>query len=121
MRVHIGDLLSVITGIMLAPGGFGDVHRLLDHLTGDTLFTHQLPRAFDFVKPIMAERYPALAAIDVPKDVGARFKEWLASTVATHGEFFDVDPIAGNQWERRDPISEAQAMFGDRMLVVNAP
>lgn len=117
MRVHIGDLLSVITGRMLAPGGFGDVHKLLDYITGDQLFTHQLLRAFEVVKPIMAERYPTLAAIDVPEDVGARFKEWLADVASKHGEMHDVEPI-GNAWERRDPMAEAVEMFGDRLSIV---
>ena len=42
---HIGDILSVTTGRLVSPRRMDGVYDILNFMTGDNLFTHQLPRA----------------------------------------------------------------------------
>lgn len=58
-------VLTVTTGILLTT--IDELYRILDHLTGDQLFTHQLPRAAEFAKPLLFEKYPELETIQIPQ------------------------------------------------------
>lgn len=122
-RVHLGDVLSVTTGHFLAPGGFGDVHALLDYLTGDTLFTHQLPRAVEECAPALLRQFPALADVVVPEfDDPSEVDVWLAARVAEYGEHLDVEPLAPGEHERRDPLTELAGMLRpDQSMIVVDP
>ena len=57
---HIGAILSVTTGRLVAPNGIEDVYSILNHMTGDNLFTHQLPRAGEECKPWLLRQHPQL-------------------------------------------------------------
>lgn len=123
MRFHIGDVLSVISGRLVSPDLMSGLHRFLDYMTGDQLFTHQLPRAMRVCAETLRERYPHLAEVEIPDDVGRRHLEWLALVVKAHGETVDVDPLPGGVWMRRDPIAELEEMVGPQrtLVVVEAP
>lgn len=42
---HIGDVLSAMTGTLVSPRHIGGVYDVLNWMTGESLMTHQLPRA----------------------------------------------------------------------------
>jgi hypothetical protein len=118
-KFHLGDVLSVTTERLVSPNGVGGVYRILNHLTGDDLFTHQLPRAVDACKPAVLAQHPQLADVEVPGDFGgeAGVRSWLAEQVAVYGERLEVTPVAG--WEPRDPIAELVERVGaDRVVPV---
>jgi hypothetical protein len=48
---HLGDLLSVTTGILVSLDHIGGVYRVVDFVTGQQHMTHQLPRACGVVNP----------------------------------------------------------------------
>jgi hypothetical protein len=62
-------VLTVTTGRLLTKrkaaddNGIGDLYELLDWLTGDANFTHQLGRAAEECKPWLFKTHPELAAI----------------------------------------------------------
>lgn len=118
-RFHLGTVLSVTTGKFVSPQGFGDVHRLLDHLTGDTLFTHQLPRATDECKPYLLARFPQLADVRTPGEFVSvvHVWDWLAEQVALHGEWLDVEPMPAVDHTRIDPMVELR-MVAPHMEVI---
>lgn len=43
---HVGDVLSAMTGTLVSPTMMTGVDQIMDYLTGESLFTHQLVRAF---------------------------------------------------------------------------
>jgi hypothetical protein len=45
----LGEVLSIATTKLLTP--FEGVYRILNWMTDDSLYTHQLPRACDECKP----------------------------------------------------------------------
>lgn len=110
MTCDLGTVLSVTTGILLTRN-FGDVHRLMDHLTGDTLFTHQLSRAFKPCKVALLAQFPRLADVTPPANVGEILDAWLETESVLHGNSFDVVPMAPDAWERRPPLEELQSMM----------
>jgi hypothetical protein len=109
---HLGDILSVVTGILVAPDGMVAVAALLDFLTGDQLFTHQLPRAGEVCGPWLRELFPDLAGVDAGEMPAGDVAGWLAGMVARFGERRVVRPLPARRWERREPIGELLGMMG---------
>src|SRR3989344_6645903 len=62
---HLGDVLSITTGRLVSPRHIDGVYDILTFMTGDTLFTHQLPRASDECKPYLVKQFPQLAATEM--------------------------------------------------------
>jgi hypothetical protein len=122
MKFHLSDILSITTGRMFSLRGMEGIYRILNFMTGDSLFTHQLPRALHYCGPAMREQFPALVGVAEPKE-GASEKEiadWLAAMVTAHGDELDVRPLAPGVWESRDPVRELVDMVGpEKVIVVN--
>ena len=111
MKFHLGDVLSITTGILLSPDGMNGVYRILNHMTGDDLFTHQLPRAAEECRPTLREQHPALAGIEPPElDGEAAAMAWLAEQVTEYGEMFDVEPLSAGDHMRINPLAELSMM-----------
>ncbi|MCG5464202.1 hypothetical protein MED01_002367 [Micromonospora sp. MED01] len=118
MRFHLGDILTVTTDVFVAPDGFGAVHKLLDHMTGDTLFTHQLPRAADECKPELLRQHPDLAAIVPPTFNGeAHVRSWLTEQADRYGTHREVQPLPTGDHTRINPLDEL-AMNHPHLAVV---
>ncbi len=110
---HLGDILTITTGRLVSPRHMDGVYDVLNWMTGDDLFTHQLPRAMDECQPHLLAQHPDLARIEVPDfdairpdRVKAWIDEWLARMVAVHGEHREVAPLAANEHTRIDPLAE---------------
>ena len=90
-KFHLGDVLSITTGWLVSPRGMGGVQDILDFMTGDNLFTHQLP--WVRCKPYLLEQFPQLAEVDASGVNIENHRRWLAEQVAKYGEEFEVKPI----------------------------
>jgi hypothetical protein len=79
-------ILTVTTGRLLTVGagpqdnGIGDLYELLNWMTEDNLFTHQLGRAAEECKPVILELYPELAVLGSPSAM-AKLDEWISRYV----------------------------------------
>lgn len=112
---HLGAILSVTTGHLLAPSGISGVHELLDFMTGDTLFTHQLPRACDECAPALLAQHPQLAGIGVPEFTDpADVDPWVTRQAGRFGEQLPVAPLAPGVHEFKGPLTELAEMLGGR-------
>lgn len=104
---HIGDILSITTGRLVAPGHMSAVHEILDWMTGDSLFTHQLPRASDECGPALREQHPDLGAVEAPEFADpAHVDRWLTEQVDRFGERREVSALAVGGHAFIDPIAE---------------
>jgi hypothetical protein len=119
---HLGDVLSVTTERLVSPDGIEGIYRILNHMTGDDLMTHVLPRANDACRPVLLAQHPQLAAAKPPPEGfenPAHVWRWLAVQVAMFGERLGVAPMTPGQWAHRDPIGELVDMVGaDRVVGV---
>jgi len=121
-RFHIGDLLSITDGRLLSPDHMDGIYRLIDHVTGQPHFTHQLPRAAGPVKAWLIQQFPWLDGLGPDQDADLTgMMTWLSQAGAEHGEFHDVEPMPLGMYVGREPIAELMEMVGeDRVIVVQA-
>lgn len=101
---HLGDILSITTGRLVSPTLMDGVYAILNHMTGESLFTHALIRASRVCKPVLLEQHPDLAAVDAESVTGENWTHWLAEQVQRFGERRDV--VALQSYESKDPITE---------------
>jgi hypothetical protein len=116
---HLGDLLSLSTGRLVAPGGFSHVHRLVEFLAGGPVWTHQLPAATDALLPGLISQHHWLVEIAAPEtfDDEAHVWRWLDEQIAQYGEHHEVTTLEAG-WSR-DPVADLTAMVGrDRVIPV---
>lgn len=116
---HLSDVLSITTGCLVSTRHIKGVYDILNFMTGDNLFTHQLPRACNECAPALLEQHPQLRTIDASCVNGQNWKEWLAEQIKVFGEKLEVRPLDKGQHEHRNPIEEAEQMAGkDRVEVM---
>lgn len=108
---HIGDILSVTTGRLVAPRHVDALYDILNFMTGDNLFTHQLPRGMDECAPSLREQHPDLGAVEAPEFADeAAVWEWLAQQVDRFGATRQVAALSHDEHTRMDPLTELRKM-----------
>lgn len=119
---HLGDILSVTTERLVSPRGIDGVYDILNWMTGDSLFTHQLPRACrECQEPLLAQ-HPDLRDVETPEDFGGKdtVERWLAQQVTVYGETREITPLAAGDHSSIDPITEMKMINpGAEVIVVN--
>jgi hypothetical protein len=112
----LAAVLTVVTGRFLV-GDIGELYDILNHMTGDNLFTHQLARAGEVCeKPLLAQ-HPQLGAVEVPDLAGDAdaYKQWVANQEAIFGAMLSVEPL--ESWQHRDPVTELAEMIGGKPIM----
>lgn len=117
---HISDVLSAYSGFLVSTRHMAGVYEVLNFLTGDNLFTHQLPRAIEECQPHLLKQHPVLAEIDCSGLSPETLPAWVERTVARYGETLELVPLPSEAHEFRHPVEELESMVGkDRVLVAN--
>ena len=107
---HLGDILSISTDRLVSPTRMDGVYDILNYMTGDNLFTHQLPRAMEECAPYLLDQMPWLAEIQPDDDV-EDWEVWLLCQAAERGEYHFVQPIPADDHDIIDPVDELQQMM----------
>jgi len=136
---HISDVLSITTGRLVSSRHIDGVYDILNFLTGDNLYTHQLPRAMRECKPWLRSQFPSIMEdspiitkllpvldakitnADKQKDrVQAACEQWvkMVQTEANLPEIVVVYEMGAEMHTHIDPVEEAQAMVGDKRVIV---
>jgi hypothetical protein len=127
---HLGDILSITTSRLVSPRHIDGVYDILNWMTGDNLFTHQLPRASEECEGPLLAQHPDLANVVVPDSFGetadeakAAVDRWLAEQIAVYGETREVAPLAAVDHTAIDPLTEMQSMIrpDTEIIAVVAP
>ncbi len=116
----LGAILSVTDGHLLCD--MGDVYRIVNHLTGDSISTIGLLAAHEPCKAALLEQHPQLAAAVAPEGKIDDWRGWLAEQVKTFGAELPVVPMA--HWEKRsiaDDILDANRLAPNAEIVVVEP
>ncbi len=123
-------VLSVATGRNMEDRGISGVYQVLNWMTGEQLFTHQLPRVGREAAPVLLAALPQLqAAVDdcevVFKDADKvdvqAFNEYRERWVKTLGETLPVPKLNHTQHERIDAMSEAAEKFRPDQIIPIVP
>lgn len=103
-----GAVLSVVTDVLVSENRIDGVYEVLNWMTGESLFTHQLPRVGREAAPLIVAMHPELsAAVAEAEQVnGDNWREWLATWRARYGETIAVPRLNIAEHERIDPMSE---------------
>jgi hypothetical protein len=121
---HLGDVLTITTGRLVSPRHIGGVYDILNYMTRDNLFTHQLPTAMKECAPWLLRQHPQLAEVPVPEKFNGKehIEEWLGEQVKVYGETLEVKPIPQDDHDQKNPLTELEEMVGkDKIIVVNVP
>jgi hypothetical protein len=117
----IGDVLSATTGILVSPRGIAGVYEVLNWMTGESVYTHQLPRIGREARPVILAAHPDLAqAYEEAEQVTSQnWCHWHDTWVARYGETISVPKFTGDDHERIDPLSElAEKVRPDQIVVI---
>jgi len=134
-QYHISTILCITTGRLVAHTKLGyqypiyAVYDILDYMSGESLYTHALPRVADEAKPVILALYPQLAEVVCPgfdvlptnQNVQSFIDDWIDNKIVPkYGEYLTIYPMHTDDHVRIDPIEEAANMFGkDRVIVVD--
>lgn len=101
-RFHIGDVLSVTTGVLVGPGHVGGIYEVVDHMVGRPHWTHELPTASEQVVPEILRQVPEIAEAKPPQINGEEEAEaWVASVAMYIGrEYVDLTSESGREDEQ---------------------
>jgi hypothetical protein len=102
------EVLSAIYGTLLCE--IGKVYEVLNFVTGDNLFTHQIPRAGKQCQPLIEKQHPFLKEIDLTGINPENWKGRLAAIKSKYQNEIDLLPV--NEWQHVDPTKEAVDMMG---------
>jgi hypothetical protein len=120
---HLGDILTITTGRLVSPRHMDGVYDILNFMTGDNLFTHQLPRAADECQGLLLAQHPDLKAVEVPEEFSGKehVEAWLAEQVALFGETRPVTPLHEDDHTRIDPFTEMRMIKPDAEIIAVEP
>ena len=96
----------------------GNLYEILNFLTQDSLFTHQLPRAAEDAKPWMAESLPWLNGLTLSEVNRENVQERLRHYTEVLGESHELSPVPHATELHRDAIEEAEEMAPGRVISV---
>ena len=127
---NLSDVLSITTGRLVSFRHMEGIYDILNHMTGDDLFTHQLPRAMEVCAPVLLSDHPWLQemgdrlcslieSLPDDSDVMLKIRPLMAEFMQTVGSSdINILPLSKNQWTTIDPIKEAGAIWGDENVTV---
>lgn len=113
------DVLSTITGRLM--GEIGGVYEVLNWMTGESVFTHQLPRIGREATPVVVAMHPQLQqAIDEAEQVTpTNFRQWRQTWEDRYGAEIAVPKFSADTHERIDPMSElAEKVHPDKIIPI---
>lgn len=115
------DVLSTITGRLI--GKIEGVYQVLNWMTGESVFTHQLPRISREATPVVVAMYPHLqAAIDEAEQVNPdNWEAFRNLWLDRYGPVIAVPQFTTDTHERIDPMSEAAEHFRPDQIIVVKP
>lgn len=115
----LADVLGTITGRLL--GKIDGIYQVSEFMCGEPIWTHQLPRVGLEICPVVLRQHPQLTPVlaeaeDVTPD---NWREKLADWIARFGEAISLSPMAPDDHQSIDPLSElAEVVNPDRIVAV---
>ena len=120
-----GDVLSVVTDRLVPSDGHKHpvdaIYSVLNWMTGESVYTHQIPRIGREAKKVILAMHPHLAeAVKEAEQVsGDNWREWRDRWINRYGPNIAAPKMTIAEHERIDPLSELSEMVHlDKIIVV---
>lgn len=113
------DVLSTITGKLI--GKIDGVYEVLNWMTGESVYTHQLPRISREAVPVIVAKHPALkqAVDEAERITRENWQQWRRTWEDRYGPTIAVPKFTADTHERIDPMSElAEKVHPDKIITV---
>jgi len=90
----LGAILNITTSRLFT--NMDDVYEVLNYLTGDSLFTHQLPRVMETAKPYVLSLYPQLEGVGVDVVINSfeEAKAFIDEQKKIYGDKLPLTPMS---------------------------
>lgn len=115
------DVLSTITGRLI--GKMDGIYEVLNWMTGESVFTHQIPRIGREATPVVVTAHPQLQqAVDEAEQVNQEnWQQWRQTWEDRYGPTIAVPKFSADTHENIDPMSElVQKIHPDKIIQVVA-
>jgi hypothetical protein len=109
-RFSLGAVLSVISGRLLCE--LDELYQVLNFLTGQSIYTHQIPRAFRVCAPYVATQHPDLAVLDWSGVNNRTYRAWMDEQVRRFGATAGLEPLPAGAYDAMHPLDELIEMRG---------
>ena len=116
-----GAVNSVMTGYLVSENHMQGIYEVLNWMTGESVFTHQIPRISEEARPVILALHPHLLPVmDECTNVnGDNWKQWLQTWKDRYGDEITVPRMNIAEHERIDPISElAEKVHPSRIAII---
>lgn len=114
-KFEIATVLSITHECLLTD--ISSVYKVLNFMTGDKLFTHQLPRARDFVRPFLFHQHPNLDGWTFDGAINKdNYRQYVEMAVAMFGPELELQEVSA-LWTEKDAMQEAVEMFGEDKVI----
>jgi len=143
----ISDVLSITTERLVSSRHMDGVYDVLNFMTGENLFTHQLVRASKVCKPELLRQFPVLDSgemqfavgeliLRLDSDVAKGYESelvvrWISKLTDPNGYLsaggkqriivprrLEVTPLQDGGYEAQDPMDELASMVGDKTKII---
>jgi hypothetical protein len=106
----LSDILTITTGKLVSTRGMEAVYDILNYMTGEQLFTHQLPRAMRVCGPALLKQHPQLRDVVADGVDGSNCRAWMEQQRKKHVDFLLIEPLGPGEYTAQDPILELAEM-----------
>jgi hypothetical protein len=113
-QFDLEDVLGVTTGVLLKEDGMQGIAKLLNYLTGEELYSHQLGRAANSARPHIFGQYPEMANVspDIKQLKFASYRNsFLDNQEQKFGKRLTLTPMEMGQYQAKDPFQEFKEMI----------
>jgi len=110
MKFDLATILSVVDGHLFTE--IDNIYKILDYMTGESNFTHQLPRLSKECALVILERYPQLVEFKTNEGRIENWKEVLNNAIKKFGNEFEIEPLKNEEFIHIDPFLELEQMVG---------
>lgn len=116
---HLGDILSITTGFLVSSEHMSGIHKILDFMSGEQLFSHQLPRVSEEACPVLLRQHPQLSNVVTPDKFQGEehVLKWLEEQVKIYGLHLTISPMTSTEHKRMEPMSELAGMVGQSKII----
>jgi len=115
-KFDIGTILSITTGKLLTE--MGNIYKILNYMTGDNLYTHQLPRVSSEMKPVIIEQYPELADVDASGVNKGNWQKFLNEQINRFGERLEISPCGLFEHRHINPQEELEQTVDPSKIII---
>jgi hypothetical protein len=114
MKFDLGTILSITDGHLLTD--IGNVYKILDFMTGESNFTHQLPRVGRECRPVILAQHPELSSFDGDGITPENARDVLDEAIKKYGNEFEIAPL--ENYKHVDAIAELGQLLDNRKPVM---